>query len=99
MFQMAVIWNAILLGPMNCEPSVSPSLSLCLSLTPLSSLKGTYTVLLGAHSLNNREDTQQEFGIAALYPHPRFSMSYDNDIVLLKVTGSTRQFKGRNGYC
>ncbi|KAK1157106.1 complement factor D-like [Acipenser oxyrinchus oxyrinchus] len=48
-------------------------------------LKGTHTVLLGAHSLNNREDTQQEFGIAALYPHPRFSMSYDNDIVLLKL--------------
>ncbi|XP_041085659.1 complement factor D-like [Polyodon spathula] len=51
-------------------------------------LKGTYTVLLGAHSLNNHEDTQQEFGIAALYPHPRFTMTYDNDIVLIKLDRS-----------
>lgn len=33
MFQIAVIWNAILLGPMNCEPSVSPSLFLSLLLS------------------------------------------------------------------
>ncbi|KAI3367398.1 hypothetical protein L3Q82_026259 [Scortum barcoo] len=43
-------------------------------------------VVLGAHSLNEDEETKQTFDILELYNHPDFNPSnYDNDIALIKL--------------
>ncbi|CAB1330420.1 unnamed protein product, partial [Coregonus sp. 'balchen'] len=42
-------------------------------------------VVLGAHSLNEPEDSKQTFDIVQVFSHPDFSISnYDNDIALVK---------------
>ncbi|KAM4624846.1 complement factor D [Polymixia lowei] len=44
------------------------------------------TVVLGAHSLTELEDTKQTFEILQVHNHPDFSSSnYDNDIALIKL--------------
>ncbi|CAB1330421.1 unnamed protein product [Coregonus sp. 'balchen'] len=48
-------------------------------------------VVLGAHSLNEPEDSKQTFDIVQVFSHPDFSISnYDNDIALVKRTVATR---------
>ncbi|XP_041726062.1 complement factor D [Coregonus clupeaformis] len=43
-------------------------------------------VVLGAHSLNEPEDSKQTFDIVQVFSHPAFSISnYDNDIALVKL--------------
>ncbi|MBN3303220.1 mast cell protease 1A [Amia ocellicauda] len=48
--------------------------------------QGQQQVVLGAHSLGTKEDTQQVFRIKYSFPHPKYTdQSVDHDIMLLKL--------------
>ncbi|XP_061096472.1 mast cell protease 1A-like isoform X2 [Conger conger] len=51
-----------------------------------------YRVVLGAHSLNSRESTQQALYIKRFYPHPKYNLEA-NDIMLLKLNGKAKLTK------
>lgn len=54
-----------------------------------------YTVVLGAHSLEEDEASQQRFSIARYIPHPAFG-ELENDIQLLKVSDSSLMFHAKH---
>uniref|UniRef100_A0A3Q1GWX1 trypsin n=1 Tax=Acanthochromis polyacanthus TaxID=80966 RepID=A0A3Q1GWX1_9TELE len=52
------------------------------------------TVVLGAHDITKKEESQQRIQVAKYYPHPKYT-KYDYDIMLLQVSQILKIFTSK----